>query len=398
MSTQPKREKLSPVVISLGWVSFFTDAATEMIYPVIPLFLTVTLGAPVAAVGVTEGLADGISTGMRAISGYLSDRTRRNKVLVLLGYGIAAITKPLMGLASAWGVVAGLRGIDRVGKAIRSAPRDVIIADATPEGQRGRAFGFHRAMDSSGAVLGPLIAIGFLLIFGRDNLRPLFFIAFIPGVLAILLLTRIPESRRPAKHDWAPTPLPWRGRYGWFVAGTFLFGLGNSSDAFLLLRAKNLGLSVLAVIGAFAAFNAIYAAVSYPAGSLSDRMDRFTLFAGGLIVFAVVYAGFGFAKDAWLVWPLYMVYGVYMAFTDGIGRAIVVDLVPSEVRGKAIGVWQALYGVAVLGAGLLAGLLWETVSPRTPFFVGAVLSVVAVPVLLMSRRGQAGRTGTPSPA
>ena len=382
MSPVRAREPLPPVVKSLGWVSFLTDAATEMVYPVIPIFLTVTLGAPVVAVGITEGLADGISTGLRALSGWLSDRYRRNKLQVLIGYGLAAFMKPLIAIANSWGVVASLRAADRVGKAIRNAPRDVMIADATPPEQRGRAFGFHRAMDSSGAVLGPLIAVGFLLLFGRENLRPLFLIAFVPGVLAVLLLARIPESKRPATHEWEPKPLPWRGPYGFFVLVTLLFGIGNSSDAFLLLRAKNVGLSVVAVIAVYALYNVLYAALSYPAGVLSDRVGRAPLFAGGLVVFALVYAGFGAVQRTAYVWPLYAVYGAYMALTDGIGRALVVDHVPDDVRGKAIGVWQALYGAAVLLSGLIAGVLWDRVSPSAPFYFGAITAVAAAVLLL----------------
>ena len=391
------REPLPPVVKSLGWVSFFTDAATEMVYPVIPIFLTVTLGAPVVAVGVTEGLADGISTGLRALSGWLSDRYRRNKLQVLIGYSLAAFVKPLIAIANSWGIVAVVRGVDRVGKAVRTAPRDVIIADATPPEQRGRAFGFHRAMDSSGAVLGPLVAVAFLLVFGRENLRPLFVIAIVPGLLAVLLLLRVPESKRPAKHEWEPKPLPWRGPYGFFVAVTLLFGIGNSSDAFLLLRAKNVGLSVISVISVYALYNVLFAALSYPFGALSDRIGRAPLFAGGLVVFALVYAGFGAVHRTAFVWPLYAVYGAYMALTDGIGRALVVDHVPPEVRGKAIGVWQALYGAAVLVSGVIAGVLWDQVSPSAPFYFGAATAIAAAILLLIGGRSVRG-TRVPVPA
>jgi MFS family permease len=382
MTAVSAREKLSPVVVRLGWVSFFTDAASEMVYPIIPIFLTVTLGAPVAALGVVEGIADGISTGLRALSGWLSDRYRRNKALVLIGYGLAAVTKPLIALANAWGVVAGLRGADRIGKAIRNAPRDVMIADATSPEQRGRAFGYHRAMDTAGAVLGPLIAIAFLLAFGRENLRPLFLIALVPGLAGLALLARIPESTRPAAKDWEPRPLPWRGPYGWFVAVSVLFGLGNSSDAFLLLRAKDAGLSVIGVIAVYALYNVVYAAISYPAGSLSDRIGRLPIFIAGLFVFAAVYAGFGLTDDPVLIWPIYAVYGAYIALTDGIGRALVVDLVDEDVRGKAIGVWQALYGASVLVAGITAGFLWDRISPRAPFFFGSAMALIAAVALV----------------
>jgi MFS family permease len=388
-----EREKLSPVVIRLGWVSFFTDAASEMLYPIIPLFLTVTLGAPVAAVGVVEGIADGISTGLRAVSGWLSDKYRRNKLQVVVGYGVAALSKPLIALASAWGFVAALRAVDRVGKAIRNAPRDVMIADATPAEQRGRAFGFHRAMDTSGAVLGPLIAIAFLLTFGQERLRPLFLIALIPGLASLALVATLPESKRGAAHEWEPGPLPWRGRYGWFVAVSVLFGIGNSSDAFLLLRAKNLGLGVIAVIAAYVLYNTLYAVVSYPAGSLSDRRSRYGIYAVGLVIFAIVYSALGLVESSGWVWPLFAVYGTYIALTDGIGRAIVVDLVPENVRGKALGVWQALYGASVLVAGITAGILWDRVSPRAPFFLGGATALAAAVLLIAGLPGR-GRRGT----
>ena len=391
-------EKLSPVVIRLGWVSFFTDAASEMLYPIIPLFLTVTLGAPVAAVGVVEGIADGISTGLRAVSGWLSDKYRRNKLQVVIGYGIAALSKPLTALVPAWGYVAGLRAVDRVGKAIRTAPRDVMIADASSAEQRGRAFGFHRAMDTAGAVLGPLIAIAFLLAFGRDRLRPLFLIALIPGLASLVLVNTLPESKRGAGHRWEPGPLPWRGRYGWFVGVTVLFGIGNSSDAFLLLRAKNLGLGVIAVIVAYVLYNTLYAAVSYPAGALSDRRSRYGIYAVGLVIFAFVYAAFGLVSSSGWAWPLFAVYGVYIALTDGIGRAIVVDLVPENIRGKALGVWQALYGASVLVAGITAGILWDRVSPRAPFFLGGATALSAAALLMVGlpglRRRERARAGS----
>ncbi len=386
------REKLPPVVVRLGWVSFFTDAASEMLYPIIPLFLTVTLGAPVAVVGVVEGIADGISTGLRAVSGWMSDRYRRNKLQVIIGYGVAALSKPLIALAPAWGFVAGLRAVDRIGKAIRNAPRDVMIADAASPQMRGRAFGFHRAMDTAGAVLGPLIAIAFLLAFGVERLRPLFLVALVPGLASLALLSRLPESKRPAGAKWEPKPLPWRGGYGKFVAVTMLFGFGNSSDAFLLLRAKNLGLGVIAVIAAYAFYNVVYAALSYPAGALSDRRSRVGIYGVGLVVFAVVYTGFGLVTSPAFLWPLFVVYGAYMALTDGISRAIVVDLVPEDVRGKALGVWQALYGASVLVAGITAGLLWDRVSPRAPFFVGGASAGLAALLLVTGRPGSRTRT------
>ncbi|MDQ1394810.1 MAG: hypothetical protein QOG64_69 [Acidimicrobiaceae bacterium] len=368
---------MPPVVRRLGWVSFCTDAASELLYPLIPIFLTVTLGAPVAVVGLIEGLADGVATGLKAIAGVLADRFRRHRLMVGIGYTLSALSKPLLAVAPGWGAVAGLRVSDRVGKGIRGAPRDAMIADAVDAEDRGRAFGFHRMMDTAGAVLGPLLALGALAVFGSKHLRPIFLVALVPGLASIALLVKLPKSDRAVGSRWEKQPLPWRSRFGGFVAVTALFSLGNSSDAFLLLRAKDLGLSTTQVILAYALYNLIYAAVSLPAGSRSDRMGRERIYGAGLIAFAAVYAGFALATDGWQVWPLMVVYGTYMALTDGIGRALVVDLVPEGVRGKALGVTQAVTGGGVLVAGISAGLLWDGISPAVPFAVGAVLAVAA---------------------
>jgi MFS family permease len=369
---------LPPLVRRLGWVSFFTDAATEMLYPLIPIFLTVTLGAPVAAVGVVEGLADGISTGMKAVAGYVSDRVHRNRLLVTIGYTVSAFSKPLLALAPAWWFVAVTRVADRMGKAVRGVPRDVMIADAVTPEQRGRAFGLHRAMDTSGAVVGPLIAVVALLILGQQNLRPVFLLAFIPGLATVGLLTRLPRNDHAERPPgWSPSGLPWRSRFGGYAAVLAVFSLVNSSDAFLLLRAKNLGLSTIQVILAYALYNLTYALTSLPAGIRADRRGRLRVFRSGLLVFALVYLGFAVAPGAWAAWPLLAVYGLYMAFTDGVGRAVVLDMVPDDVRGRAMGATQAIMGFGVLIAGVTAGVLWDAVSPAAPFVVGAVGAMVA---------------------
>ncbi|MBA3653311.1 MAG: MFS transporter [Actinobacteria bacterium] len=384
------REPLPPLVKRLGWVSFFNDAAGELLYPVIPLFLTITLGAPVAVVGLVEGLADGVATGLKALAGYIADRAREHRRMVQFGYAIGAVAKPLIGLAPAWGFVAGLRVADRVGKAVRGVPRDLMITEAVPPGDRGRAFGFHRAMDSAGAVVGPLVAVAGVMLLGEGRLRPLFAVAVIPSAAALLLLRRLPRTTRRSDKKWEPTPLPWRGPYGAFLVVTAVFSLVNSSDAFLLLRGKNLGLSVLQVILAYAIYNVLYTALSYPAGVRSDRVGRIALYGLGLVVFAVVYGGFALAGSSAPVWPLLALYGVYMAFTDGIGRALVVDLVPADVRGKALGVHQAVTGACVLVAGVTAGILWETVSPRAPFALGAVGAILAAVLLVTTVRPPVG--------
>jgi MFS family permease len=384
---KPTREPLPPLVRQLGWVSFFTDAASELLYPLIPIFLTTVLGAPVIALGLVEGLADGVATGLKVLTGYIADRVGEHRKMVRFGYTLSALSKPIMGLAPAWGWVVALRVSDRIGKAVRGVPRDLMLAEAVPAEDRGRAFGFHRAMDSAGAVVGPLLAVVGILIFGSNHLRPVFLLALIPGLASIMLLRRLPRTTRPAGKKWEPTPLPWRGPYGAFLVVTAVFSIANSSDAFLLLRAKNLGLSIIQVILAYAVYNVLYTLLSYPAGTYSDRPGRrVSVYGVGLFAFAAVYAGFALVGSAGPVWPLLAVYGIYMAFTDGISRALVVDLVPDNVRGKALGVHQALTGACVLIAGITAGILWDTVSPAAPFVVGAVGSLLAGVLLVTTVR------------
>ncbi len=380
------REPLPPLIRQLGWVSFFTDAASELLYPLIPIFLTITLGAPVIALGLVEGLADGVATGLKAATGYVADRVGEHRRMVRFGYTLSALSKPLMALAPVWGWVVALRVSDRIGKAIRGVPRDLMVAEAVRPEDRGRAFGFHRMMDSAGAVLGPLLAVVGLLILGENRLRPLFMFALVPGLASLFLLRRLPRTSKPSGKRWEPTPLPWRGPYGAFLVVTAVFSLVNSSDAFLLLRAKHLGLSIIQVILAYSVYNVLYTLLSYPAGTRSDRVGRINLYAAGLVAFAVVYAGFALAGSAAPVWPLLAIYGVYMAFTDGISRALVVDLVPDNVRGKALGVHQAVTGACVLIAGITAGVLWEVVSPAAPFVVGAVGALLAAALLVTTVR------------
>jgi MFS family permease len=380
---------LPPVVRQLGWISFLTDAATEMLYPILPLFLTITLGAPVAAIGLIEGLADGAANGLKAAAGYVTDRVNTLKPLVYAGYATSAFAKPLLAFAPGWGVVLVLRVSDRFGKAFRGVPRDLMLAEAVPAEVRGRAFGLHRAMDSAGAVVGPLIGLGALLWLGERHLRTVFLLAFVPASFTLLLLAKLPRGERPPRPDVSPAAdapsvkLPWRSPFGRYVLALALFGLGNSSDAFLLLRAKDLGLSATAVVLAYALFNLADTLVARPAGALGDRIGRMKVFRGGLACFALVYLGFAVAPRAWWVWPLMVVYGAYKGLTDGASRAVVFDLVPDrDIRGRALGTSQAVNGVCVLVSSLVAGVLYQAVSPAAPFVVGAVAGALAFAVLL----------------
>jgi MFS family permease len=366
----------------LSWVSFFQDAASELIYPVLPLFLTGTLGAPASVVGLIEGVAEGTAAVGKAVSGRLADRFRR-KPLIALGYGISSLSKPLIGFAQAWGLVLGARFVDRVGKGTRTSPRDALIAAETPDELRGAAFGYHRAMDTAGAVVGPLLGLALYEALGHE-LRPLFFVAAIPGMLSVGLIAFVREHP-PEPGTRRPPPIPLRElpRGYWRVVGFLaLFGLANFSDALLILRADALGLGFAAIILVYALYNASYAGLSYPAGVLSDRVPRRLVFAAGLGAFAVAYLGLGLADSAAWVWPLLLVYGAYTALTDGVGKAWVADLLPREALGTGLGLYQAITGACALAAGVWAGLAWGG-DGRVPMLISGAIVAVLAPVLAL---------------
>lgn len=369
-----------------GLVSLFTDISSEMLVPVLPLFLSSVLGAPAAIIGLIEGLAEAVASLMKAVSGYLSDKTGRRKPFMALGYGFSNVLKPLMGFAGSWGQILALRVSDRFGKGLRGAPRDALIAESTAPAMRGKAFGLHRAMDTLGAVIGPLSAWLILQVW-PGQIRAVFWWALVPGMISLLLLLlflrETPGKIRtgPVLQNWniALGQLPPQLRHFMFI-GT-VFALGNSSDAFLILRAQNLGLAVVLVPIAYFTFNASYALLAYPLGALSDRIGRKPLMIVGFLAFALIYAGFALARAPWMIWPLFIGYGLYYAATEGIQKAYIADHAPGELRGTAIGVYNALTGLAALPASLLAGLLWDRLSPAAPFWFGAATAGLAALLL-----------------
>lgn len=364
----------------LGWVSLFADLSTELVYPIVPIFLTTTLGAPAVAVGVTEGVAEATANVTRLVSGRWSDRASARKPFVVAGYALAALGKLVLSLAPAWGFAVAGRAVDRFGKGIRSSPRDALLADFVGGADRGRVFGFHRSMDSMGAVGGPLLGLAFLALVG-EHLRMAIALAVVPGLVAVAILRWLPERPQPAGQRPAGGGIGQLPRAYWlFLAATVVFMAGNSSDAFLLLRSKDLGLSTTLVVLAYVGYNSVYALGAFPAGVVSDRLPRPALLVGGYLVFAGVYSGFAFAGAAATVWPLFACYGVYMALTDGVTKAFVVDLSPAALRSTAIGLFQGVAGMTVLGASIGAGLLWDHVSPAAPFYVGAACSLGAATV------------------
>lgn len=379
------RARLPENVRALGWVSFANDFASELAYPVTPLFLTVTLGAPVAVIGLIEGIAEGVAIGLRGVAGVLSDRNRRRVPWIVAGYSLSAVARPVVAAAPAWGWVLVGRLADRLGKAGRTAPRDALIRDSSPPALMGASFGYHRALDTAGAVVGPLAAV--LVLALGASLRDALWLAVVPALATLALLRRVREA--PVLDPAQATPraaVPNLPTGFWFVLAVWIvFSLGNSSDVFLLLRSRDLGLGATLVILAYALYNLVYSTLSWPFGALSDRVPRETLLAGGLAVFVLVYLGFAVAPGSWAIWPLFVVYGVYIAATEGVARAWVADQAPAGASGTAYGVFAAATGASLLVASVVAGVLWATVGPAAPFALGAASGTVALAMLLARR-------------
>jgi MFS family permease len=377
--------KLPRNVVVLGWVSLFTDISSEMLYPLVPIFLTTVLAAPIAALGLIEGLAEGTANVLKLFSGWWSDRVGRRKPFVIGGYALSAFAKPMLALANGWTFVLGLRLADRTGKGLRSSARDALIADSTTPTQRGRAFGLHRAMDSLGAVVGPLIAIYLMGRLGESgaSYRTIFKWAFLPALAGVLLLFLVRE--KPSARKFSRPAFAWsvfNRDFRIFILVNLVFAIGNSSDAFLILRAREIfstgGNAVVTVILAYVVYNLAYSLGSYPAGVLADRIGPRRVFTLGLILFALVYAGFAFAHAPRAIWVLFAVYGFYTALTDGVGKAYASKLVQEEFRATGLGVYSMVNGLANLVASVAAGLLWQRFGAPATFLYGAAMAVLAV--------------------
>ncbi|HEY0388536.1 MAG TPA: MFS transporter [Gaiellales bacterium] len=374
-------------VWAMGWTSLLNDASSELLYPVLPLFLTITLGAPASAVGAVEGAADAAAQVVGLAVGRRSDRIRKRMPFVWSGYTMSNLAKPLVAAAPAWGWVLGARVLDRAGKGVRTAPRDALLRDSSEPGRAGHVFGFHRFMDSLGAVIGPLVALA--LLEAGLSYRQVIMVAVAPALLTMLALRRIrdiPAAPADAAEPVERARLADLGRPFWaFTAAWTVFSLGNSADVFLLLRAKDLGLGATAVVLAYALYNTLYSGLSWPLGTLSDRIGKRRVLAAGLAVFAAVYAGFGLARTGALVWPLMAVYGVYIAATDGVGKALVSDLSPPRHRATGQGAFRLATGTAAVVASLVAGVLWQAVGPGAVFALGAVAALLALVALAAVR-------------
>ena len=384
-------------VWAVSLTSFFMDISSEMVINLVPLFLANVLGVQTAIIGLIEGIAESIASLLKLFSGWLSDKLHERKWLAVAGYGLSALTKPLFYFATSWEAIAGVRWLDRVGKGIRTAPRDALVADSVSEEKRGLAFGFQRAADTAGAMLGLLIALGVVWLaqsnavkLDLSTFQTIVVISILPALLAVLALA-FGAQDVPVLKERALPKFAFRSLGKPFVVFMLIVGvfeLGNSSDAFLVLRAQERGLSVIGILGMLVCFNLVYTLISAPAGSLSDRIGRRKLIVGGWLVYAVVYFGFGLARTGWQVWLLYMVYGLYYGMAYGTSKALIADLVPDTVRGTAYGTYNALIGILDFPASLIAGLLWQGLGSwpglgaSAPFLFGSLVALLAAILLI----------------
>ena len=386
--------KLNKNVVYLGLVSLFTDISTEMSYPLIPVFLKEALKASVGFIGIVEAIAESTASLTKILAGYLSDRLRKRKLLIFLGYALSTSGKPFLAAATAGWHVLAVRFVDRLGKGIRTAPRDALIADSSDKGSMGRAFGFHRAADTLGAVAGPLIALALLPLF-HGNYRPVFLLAFIPGLVAVaismLLVRDIRPEARPANSAEAETTRfdlsGFDRRFKLFLLCIAVFTLGNSSDAFLILRARDLGVPMGLIPLLWLCFNVTYFVCAYPAGMLSDRVGRQKTIMTGLLLYGLVYAALAFARIQLHAWLLFAAYGLYYGLVYASLKAFIADLIPSDKRATAYGVYATVVGVTVLPANLLMGFFWQFLGFQFAFlFSGAMALLAAILFIILLRR------------
>ena len=384
---------LSRSTIIIGIVSLLSDISTEMVYPILPIFIRDVLKAPATALGLIEGIANGTSSVATGFSGLLSDRIGKRKPVAFAGYALTALSKPFIAIAAVWQVVLAARFTDRLGKGIRSAPKDALIADSVDDESRGRAYGFERTMDYTGAVVGPLVGLALFVTLGLDRVRMIFLLSAVPATIAALLILSLRERDLQAKQRTQALRLTLSGttrEYKRFLLASGVFGLANSANAFLILRSQGLGLDARWTIIAYALYNAVAALASMPAGVASDRLGRRNLLIVGYLIYAITYGGFGLASKAWVVWPLFAFYGLFAALTDGVGKSLAVDTAGSAGRATAIGVYSMVIGLTQIAASYIGGLLWDKIDPAATFYFGAALAALAM-LLLFTLSPATGR-------
>ncbi len=369
-----------------GVVSFFMDVSSEMIYPLMPLFLANVLGVSKSMIGLIEGCAEATASLLKVFSGWLSDRLGKRKNLMLAGYAISTLSRPVIALAGTWQQVLAGRFIDRLGKGVRTAPRDAIIAEATQQTHLARAFSYHRSMDTLGAVLGPAIAL-LVLQLHSGSYQTVFWLSMIPAVLAVLTIVFFIKEKQNSEHAVTTPPKLSFRHFNWrmklFVLIATIFALGNSSDAFLILRAEQVGIAPVMIPAVYLLFNLIYSAAAIPAGIAADRFGKKPLILAGFILFAMLYYGFATAGSPAAIWVLFSLYGVFMGLTEGIQKGYFATIIPPEFKATAFGIYATAVGLATLPASLIGGILWDRISPAATFYFGAITAAVAAILFLM---------------
>ena len=383
------KNKIPKPVKILSYVSLFTDIASEMLYPIIPIFLTSILGASMSVVGAIEGAASIIAGVLKGFVGNLSDKIGKRALFVKIGYTLSAIAKPLPGLFPHISAVVISRTSDRVGKGIRTAPRDALLGSYTDKNTTGAIFGFHRALDSVGAAVGPLLAIGLLYYF-NNNYKLIFLIAFVPSLIAVSLTLFVKDNfiNTTVKSDKRYSVF-WKtasSKYKMLLLIVTLFSLVNSSDVFLILKTKVISDSATMAILGYVFYNIVYAGFSYPLGKLSDKYGKKKIYSGGLLIFSLVYLGFATLENIYIIWALFALYGLYAAATEGVVKAWVTDLIPDEFRGSAIGLLTMFSSLAIMLGSFLAGVLWDQFGAEVPFLISSVVSFVIVIVIMLSKK------------
>jgi MFS family permease len=368
----------------LALTSLFADISSEMLYPILPIFLTQNLKASGSVVGIIEGIAETTQNLVQGFSGWLSDKWQKRKGIAVFGYVLAALSKPLMGLATGWPMVLGARFSDRLGSGARSAPRDALIAASADEKNRGKAFGLEGFGDNLGAFIGPLIAVGLLFLL-KENLRAVFYLAVIPGALAVLMILLVKEEKTNIKSKMK-IDLNFRqfsGGYRKYLLAIAIFGIGNSSNAFLILQTKDMGVSFENTILIYAAYNLIAALISYPSGHLSDKLGRKNILLISIVIFIITYLGFALTKNLWLIGGLFCLYGLYQGIFRSVGKAFAADFVPKHLRASGIGWYSATIGLSGLVASVVAGQLWDNVNHLSVFLYGAAFGLAGFISLLL---------------
>lgn len=366
-------------VFAAGLVSLFMDISSEMIYPLLPIFLTTVLGASKATVGAIEGIAESTASILKVFSGWLSDRLGKRKLLMGIGYGVSVLSRPIMATSANWGEVLTARFVDRFGKGVRTAPRDAIIADSVENNNLGRAFGFHRTMDTIGAVIGPAVAFLVLAMF-LNNFRLVFWLSLIPGIISVLLIIFFITEKR---HSREAAKLPtltfkdFNGNFRKYILVIAIFSIGNSSDAFLILRAENIGVSKELIPIIYLVFNLVYSFSSTPMGILADKIGMRKMILLGFLFYAAIYAGLAFASNQFHIWTLFILYGIFKGMSEGSQRAYLASIAPPERKATAFGIYHTAVGLALLPASIIAGALWDKVGPEATFLYGTATGLLA---------------------